>query len=186
MAFLLCPFMNNTFILHHIIYFTKPYQSGNRIRIRIIKLLQNVPDILLRLFYVRASIHPQRLCIHMNQPVPRQRIGHQPAVLNVQQLPVIILLQHVLLFQCLIQLSQAPFRLFTFFQPSGIRDILMSANDANRIRAARLSLSATADIHLTGYGMYKAIDDLRRFLRKLSRILLKELQIFFVDMCPMV
>ena len=62
----------------------------------------------------------------------------------------------------------------------------MSANDANRIRAAGLSLSATTDIHLTGYGMYKAIDDLRRFLCKLGRILFKELLIFFVDMCPMV
>ena len=62
----------------------------------------------------------------------------------------------------------------------------MGANDPNRIRAAGLSLSATADVHLTGYGMYKAIDDLRLFFCKLSRILFKELLIFFVDMYLMV
>ena len=160
MTFLLCIFIDNAFIFHIIIYIPKCFQLVNSAGIRIIYSPYDRPQFGLYFCNICISINPQCLCIHMYQPMSRKGICHQPTVLHVQKIFIVISLKKMFLTQRIILFCQPFLCHLFFFHPDSPGNILMESYNTDSVFFRKISFSAAADIHFATYRMNITVNDL--------------------------
>ena len=159
MTFIRLTFSDDTLIINHIIYFVKSFQLLYYVHIRIDYFFQHSTEFGLCLFNVLHSIHPQSLCIHMNDLMPGNCICKDTTTLHFQQFFVIIFLFYLFFTKCIIKFRQTTFRFFFFLQTYRLWNVLVYSHNRNTVYYRPISYATATYEHLSKCRMNIAIYD---------------------------
>ena len=96
--------VHNALKVHHAVLMAQADQAFQGFRVRVIHPCKHFPDPALHFLHAGPAVNAQRLGVHVNDLMLGHTVHHQPAVLRIQQFPVIARLPAVFLLQ-----RQCPF-----------------------------------------------------------------------------